>query len=120
MQNILVIDDEKVITNLLSQALNKCGFNVDTAENGKEGIVKFDNDTFDLVITDICMAGVDGNGVARHIRNSLRKTTPIIGISGTPWLLEEGDFDAVLPKPFSLKTLADTVKGLTETTLSQP
>lgn len=118
MRNILVIDDEKAIADVLFQALNRFGFNVDTAENGTEGIVKFDQDTFDLVITDICMSGVDGNGVVRHIRNSHRKTTPVIGISGTPWLLEEAEFDAVLPKPFSLKALADTVKGLTETALS--
>ena len=113
MQNILVIDDEKAISDILSQALTRFGFNVDTAENGTEGIVKFDRDAFDLVITDICMAGMGGNDVVRHIRNSRRRTTPIIGISGTAWLLEERQFDAVLPKPFSLKTLADTVRGLT-------
>jgi len=118
MHNVLVIDDEKAISDILSQALNRFGFNVDTAENGAEGILKFDSDAFDLVITDICMSGLDGNGVARYIRNSRRKATPIIGISGTPWLLEEGEFDAVLPKPFSIKALADTVKGLTEAAAS--
>ena len=114
MRSILVIDDEKAISDVLSQALNRFGFHVDTAENGTEGIVKFDQDTFDLVITDICMSGVDGNGVARHIRRSHRKRTPIIAISGTPDLLEEGEFDAVLPKPFSLKALAATIKDLAE------
>lgn len=114
MQNVLVIDDEKAISQILSHALNRFGYNVDTANSGTDGISKFDTEPFDLVITDICMSGVDGNGVARHIRSSPRKKTPIIGISGTPWLMEEGDFDAVLPKPFSLKKLADTVKGLTE------
>ena len=114
MQNVLVIDDERAISEILSHALNRFGYHVDTADNGTDGIVKFDTDTFDLVITDICMSGVDGNGVARHIRRSHRKRTPIIAISGTPWLLDEGEFDAVLPKPFSLKALAATVKDLTE------
>lgn len=118
MQNVLVIDDERAISDVLSQALNRFGFRVDTAANGMEGIVKFDQDAFDLVITDICMSGVDGNSVARHIRSSLRKATPIIGMSGTPWLLEDSEFDAVLPKPFSLAVLADTVKGLTEAAAS--
>ncbi len=114
MQSVLVIDDEKAISEILSHALGRFGYSVDTADNGIDGIVKFDADAFDLVITDICMSGVDGNGVARHIRRSQRRRTPIIAISGTPWLLDEGEFDAVLPKPFSLKALADTVKDLTE------
>ena len=67
MQNILVIDDEKAISEVLSQALNRFGFHVDTAENGAEGIVKFDKEVFDLVITDVRMAGIDGNDVVRHI-----------------------------------------------------
>jgi len=113
MYNILVIDDEKSISDILSQALIRFGFTVDTAANGREGIAKFEQESFDLVITDICMSGLDGIGVVQHIRHSLRKTTPVIGISGTPRLLQDGDFDAVLPKPFSILTLANTVKGLT-------
>ena len=117
MRNILVIDDEEVLSRALSRALNQIGFNVDTAKDGTEGIVKFNNEIFDLVITDIRMPGADGIDVVRHIRGSLRKTTPVVGISGTPWLLEKGEFDVVLPKPFSLKTLTDTVRSLIGTTL---
>ena len=113
MYNILVIDDEKSISEILCHALIRFGFRVDTASNGKEGIAKFDKDPFDLVITDICMSGLDGIGVVQHIRNSLRGSTPVIGISGTPRLLQNGDFDAILPKPFSIMKLADTVKDLT-------
>ena len=115
MHNILVIDDEKSISEVLCHALMRFGFNVDTAQNGLEGITKFDEAPFDLVITDICMSGLDGIGVVRHIRNSLRRSTPVIGISGTPRLLQEGDFDAVLPKPFSIMALTNTVRNLTGT-----
>ena len=58
------------------------------------------------------MPGMDGREVARHVRSSRRKTTPIIAISGTPWLLEDSEFDRVLAKPFPLKTLYDTVEHL--------
>lgn len=37
MRKILVIDDEKAVSDILSQVLNRFGFNVDTAENGREG-----------------------------------------------------------------------------------
>jgi len=113
MRHVLVIDDEKSISCMLSHALTKYGYFVETAAGGQEGIEKFDQGLVDLVITDVRMPGVDGNHVARHIRNSPRKTTPIIGISGTPWFLKNGDFDIVLSKPFSIKPLIDTVECLT-------
>jgi len=113
MYNILVIDDEESIVSLLTMALVKFGFRVETAANGIEGIKKFDEGNFDLVITDIRMPVLDGNGVVRHIRNSERQYTSVIGMSGTPWFLEDGDFDAVLSKPTSIKTLINTVKNVT-------
>lgn len=118
MPNILVIDDEKSIARMLFQALTKYGYNVETATGGQEGINKFDQGFADLVITDVLMPGIDGNLVARHIRNSPKKSTPIIGISGTPWFLENSDFDSVLSKPCSIKLLIDTVKSLTATPLN--
>ncbi len=112
MKTILVIDDESAIARIIALALDRYGYNVDTARNGAEGIAKFDSEKYDLVITDIRMPGVDGNAVFYHIRNSFRKTTPVIGISATPWLSDMGKFDAFLPKPFSLKVLTDSVKDL--------
>jgi DNA-binding response OmpR family regulator len=112
MDTILVIDDEKGITSLIQEALSMFGYDVEIARDGQEGIQKFESSTYDLVITDICMPGLDGNSVARHIRNSDRKSTPIIGMSGTPWLLDKGDFDMVISKPFPLKMLIESMKKL--------
>lgn len=112
MSGILVIDDEKCILELIRQALSSFGCSVETATNGEEGILKYNNSDFDLVITDICMPGIGGLDVLQHIRTSGKKATPTIGISGTPWLLDNSDFDFVLPKPFPLKALFDTVDKL--------
>jgi two-component system response regulator VanR len=71
MSTVLVIDDENGILQLLRQALTKFGHNVETAADGQEGIRKFDDGSFDIVITDIRMPGIAGNGVVKHIRNSL-------------------------------------------------
>jgi len=119
MRNILVIDNEESILLMLATVLAKCGFNVEIAVDGMEGIKKFDEGHFDLVITDILMPGLNGNGVARHIRNSENKYTPVIALSGTPWHVENGDFDAVLPKPVSIETLVDTVKNLIAAPLNE-
>ena len=109
MCQILVIDDEKNILEMIKMALTKFGHDVETASDGEEGIRKFDEKRFDLVITDIKMPRLDGNGVLQYIRNSKRQSTPVIGISGTPWMLEGKNFDAVLAKPFLIKTLADYI-----------
>jgi len=118
MRDILVIDDEKSIVLIIAAALTKSGFNVEKATNGLEGIKKFDEGYFDLVITDLRMPGLDGNGVVQHIRNSERQSTPVVSISATPWHLQSDDFDAFILKPFSIKTLIDTVNELTAISLN--
>jgi CheY-like chemotaxis protein len=118
MSAILVIDDEKGILQMIRQALTRFGHHVETAADGREGIQKFDNGNFDIVITDMRMPGIDGNGVVAHIRKSNKQSIPVIAISGTPWELEAQNFDMVLPKPFPLKNLVDSigsfVAGLSE------
>ena len=112
MYHILVIDDEKEILDIIKIILSKAGYEVETALDGQKGIKKFDNGQFDLVITDINMPGLDGRKVFEHIRNSDRPCTPIIGVSGTPWLLENIPFDAVFTKPFPLKDLVNSIRHL--------
>ena len=112
MSTILVIDDEKGILQLMHQTLTKYGYSVETADDGQEGIRKFDDGCFDIVITDIRMPVIDGNGVVAHIRKSEKQCVPVIAISGTPWLLEADTFDMVLPKPFPLKQLIESIRSL--------
>ena len=112
MSNILVIDDDEAILNMLRLLLTELGHNVETTADGKEGIQKIDENLFDLVITDILMPGIDGKDVVKHIRNSDRAFTPVIGSCGTPGLSKDNDFDTVILKPYSIKTLVDTVNKL--------
>lgn len=117
MLNILVIDDEESIAQSVKMALTRAGHNVSAATGGPEGIDMYDEGSFDLVITDMCMPGMDGSDVARHIRRSGKASgeipTPIIGMSGTPWLMSENCFDALLVKPFSSKDLHGMIDRLT-------
>ena len=57
MFHILLIDDEKMILDVVLQALTRAGFKIEIAQDGQEGIKKFDNGYFDLVITDMLMPG---------------------------------------------------------------
>ena len=118
MNRILVIDDEPCILDLIREALTKVGYTIETASNGRQGVQRLKDASFDLVLTDMCMPDLDGACIVRHVRRSSRPLTPVIGISGTPWLLEGADCDAILPKPFPLKALVDTVKHLIRISLS--
>ncbi|MCK5418892.1 MAG: response regulator, partial [Desulfobacterales bacterium] len=95
------------------EALTKFGHDVEIALDGIEGIQKFDDGSYDMVITDLRMPRLDGKGVVQHIRNSRKNSVPIIGISGTPWQTQDSGFDAVLSKPFPLQDLVESVKKLT-------
>lgn len=113
MCKVLVIDDELMILRLVEQVLQRMNYSVETAQNGRNGIDKFDMGSYDLVITDICMPETDGNRVVDHIRKSPRKRTPVIGMSGTPWKLTHHMFDQVLPKPFQIDHLMESARTLT-------
>jgi DNA-binding response OmpR family regulator len=119
MGAVLVIEDEKGILGLIEAALVRSGYRVETALDGREGISKFDRGEFDVVITDCLMPEASGEEVLRHIRRSARRRTPIVGMSGTPWLLQGTGFDAVLAKPFPLHRLLETVRSLPPERLTQ-
>lgn len=108
MGHILVIDDEKCISDLICEALTKFGFTAEKATDGLHGLRLFKNGCFDLVITDMCMPNIDGPFIVRHIRRSNRANTPVIGISATPWKFPKIDCDAFLSKPFALMELFQT------------
>lgn len=114
MCKVLIIDDEDAICQLIIYALARKGITADIATDGAEGIRKFDESPFDVVVTDMLMPGMDGNHIARHIRRSSRPETPIIGISGTSWLMDQGHFNAVFEKPFPIHLLVDTVTALAQ------
>ena len=109
MSKILLVDDEGVVSDVLGQILTRLGYYVEIASGGHAGLRMFDSRVYDLVITDILMPEIDGRRMARYIRSSDRPKTPIIGISGTPWLLEGDIFDSVIAKPFNIQALTNAI-----------
>ncbi|MBU1171500.1 MAG: response regulator [Proteobacteria bacterium] len=113
MASILVIDDEKDLLWMFNNVLERNGHKVFMAENGFEGMLIFENEHLDLVITDLMMPVMDGHEVAMHIRTSEKGSIPVIGMSGTPWEIMPDHFEAVIEKPFFLGILIDKVRDLT-------
>jgi len=78
---ILVVDDDPLIRDSLSEILRMEGHKVHTASSGKEAIEILDNDTFNIVIADIRMPEVTGMDLLRHIKQT-HPTTDVIMITG--------------------------------------
>jgi len=112
MGSVLIIDDELSILRVFDYALKRSGFEVETAADGGEALDKFRQRHFDLVVTDVLLQGMDGRDLLKQIRSAETRRTPVIGMSGTPWLLDGAGFDCVLEKPFSIHELVASIQGL--------
>ena len=77
--SILVIEDDSSIQELIVEFLSSQGYNVDFASDGLEGISKFKQGNYDLIILDIMMPNLDGYSVCKMIRKN--STVPIIFLS---------------------------------------
>jgi CheY-like chemotaxis protein len=110
---ILIVDDEKNIRLTLSQSLEVLGVETDTAEDGKEALVKLREKEFGVILLDIRMPGVDGMEVLRQVRESKPDIRIIIITAyGTIELAVEAmklgaaDF---IPKPFVPEEIREVV-----------
>jgi DNA-binding response OmpR family regulator len=109
---VLVIDDETAILRMLAMALSRKGYQVDTADSGEKGLKKLQSNDYGLVITDMVMGSMSGDDVLENVRELKGDSIPVIAMSGTPWLMDEHQFDAVLPKPYSLKLLFEIMEKM--------
>jgi CheY-like chemotaxis protein len=114
MDRILIIDDDSNILNSLSKILIHSGYEVEIAHDGEEGVRLFSGSyNFDCVVTDINMPRMNGNEVAKRIRNSEGADTPLIAMTGFGQEgIDETLFNAFLIKPFKLITLIGVIVSL--------
>jgi DNA-binding NtrC family response regulator len=108
---ILVVDDEKVIRDITQAFLMLNGYEVDTAENGKEALDKLLNNTFDVVITDLKMPLMGGMELLEKI-SKIKLNAVTIVLTGCS--VNKSDFPketfAHLRKPFSHNQLIQVVQ----------
>jgi len=107
---ILVVDDNEEISHMLETYLNESGFTAVSATNGYAGRDLLNREYFDLVVTDICMPGMDGNTLLQHIRK-IRRHLPVIAMTATPAMAQSG-FDLVIRKPFEIRVLVSSIQNL--------
>lgn len=108
---ILIVDDEKTLTDLLSEHLRDCGYETFVANNGGTALKQLQNQP-DLILLDINMPGIDGFELCRSIRDHV--ACPIVFL--TARIAEQDKInglgfggDDYITKPFSLKELTARV-----------
>ena len=111
---VLVIDDEKPISDIIKFNLEKEGYEVVTAFDGEEGLEKVESDQPDLIILDLMLPKIDGLEVAKRVR--AKHNTPIIMVTAKDSELDkvlglELGADDYVTKPFSNRELVARVKA---------
>lgn len=115
MKKILIVDDEKPISDIIKFNMTREGYEVVTAFDGREALAMFTAELPDIVILDLMLPEIDGLEVAKTIRKT--SNVPIIMLSA-----KDSEFDKVIgleigaddyvTKPFSNRELQARVKAL--------
>lgn len=108
-QKILVVDDDPSLRELLAEFLERRGFEVRTAQDGRAGLNAMGECHFDVILSDFRMPGMSGLEMAAVVRQT-DPTIPIILITGDAYTLESeavtrAGITRVLPKPIKLNEL---------------
>ncbi len=111
---ILLVDDETSIQTLLTYPLRKEGYEVVSANDGREALDRFAESRFDLVVLDVMMPRLDGIEVCRRLRE--RSQVPIIMLTARAEEVDkvlglEIGADDYITKPFSVREFRSRVKA---------
>ncbi len=68
MTRILLIDDDENLCRVMAHQLGQMNYDVDTAQTGEEGLEKFKNETYDVILSDINLPGISGMEILREVR----------------------------------------------------
>ena len=118
MSRILVVDDESLMRDFLSESLTSNGYEVDSAENGAKALELMKNESYDVILTDFKMPKATGMDVLRNSREKMPDCKVIImtaygTIENAVEAMKIGAFDYIT-KPFSVEEILLVVKRALE------
>lgn len=118
LQEILIVDDEEVIRELLSDALSDSGNGINLADSGRNALDSMREKHIDLLLTDIMMPEMDGLELIRCVRQEFPEVIPMV-MTGYATLdtaraaFKEGAYDYVL-KPFNITEVKIAIENAFE------
>lgn len=112
---ILIIKDEKNISNLLKLELTHANYECDQAFDGESGLNKALNQDYELILLDLMLPRINGIEVCRQLR--LKKQTPIIMLTARDEVMDKVNglqvgADDYLAKPFAMEELLARINAL--------
>lgn len=113
---ILVIDDNDDIRQIMKDLLTSCGHDTQVAEDGEKGLLILQNNTFDLMITDLGLPGMSGWDLSKASKR-YQTNMPIVAISswqgkGAEMKIAEYGICQVIWKPFRFDQIQDAIETL--------
>jgi CheY-like chemotaxis protein len=110
---ILVVEDNDDIRHILTAILERAKYIVNSADLATQALTMIQTTSFDLILLDLMMPGMDGNGFLRMMA-SYKPEVPIVVVTASPQYLTNADspqIKAVIAKPFQPKELLRIVEG---------
>ncbi len=113
---VLVVDDDKSLADALRRGLEKEGFAVDVAHDGTDGVWLAAENSYDVVVLDVMLPGLNGHDVCRTLRDAA-DWTPILMLTAKDGADDEVEAldtgaDDFLSKPFSYVVLVARLRAL--------
>lgn len=116
MKRILIVDDDDEIRELLEFDISHSGYFVDTASDGKEGLQKALNNSYDLILLDVMMPKMNGFDVCKNIRQA-KLSIPILMLTAKGTINDKTigfdcGADDYLVKPFDVQEVLLRIRVL--------
>ncbi len=114
---VLLIEDNRNISEMVGEYLERRGFGVDYSSDGQDGLRLAIENSYDVIVLDLMLPRLDGLEVCRRLRQEAKKATPVLMLTARDTLddkirgLEAGG-DDYLVKPFAIQELEARVRAL--------
>jgi CheY-like chemotaxis protein len=115
MKTILVVEDELVLTEVLSAVLEDAGYRIVAVGDGRAGLAALADVQPDLVLCDVMMPLMDGREMCRRMQADVAlRHIPIVLMTAAPNVVSLADckYAALVRKPFDLDRLLDVISTL--------